>query len=198
VDKRGSFSFLAEYLKRPKAVGAVLPSSKFLAQKMVAGIDFENAKCIVEYGPGTGVFTELLLQRRKPDTMVIVFEMNDEFCQILNVRFGGEKNFKIISDSAETIGAELANITNGQPADCIISGLPFASLPDNVSHSILEETKKYLRPGGLFITFQYTLLKKALLSKYFNEIEIEREVRNLPPAYVVRCRDTAPASAESL
>jgi len=178
-------SFLAEYFKKPNTVGAILPSSRYLAQKMVAGIDFDNAKCIVEYGPGTGVFTELILQNRRPGTMVIAFEMNGDFCGMLETRFAGQENFKVINSSAKDIGAELKD---GQPADYIVSGLPFASLPSDVSASILQETKKHLSANGLFITFQYTMLKKGLISEYFSNIEVERVLRNVPPAYVLRCR----------
>ena len=49
--------FLLEYIKNPRKVGAIMPSSKYLAHEMISSIDFENIDCIVEYGPGTGVFT---------------------------------------------------------------------------------------------------------------------------------------------
>jgi len=71
--------------------------------------------------------------------------------------------------------------------DYIVSGLPFASLPKDVSSNILKETQKYLNEEGKFITFQYTLLKKDFIKKYFNEVSIKREVRNVPPAYVICC-----------
>lgn len=50
--------FLLEYIKNPRYIGAVAPSGKQLASKMISEIDFEKAKCIIEYGPGTGAFTE--------------------------------------------------------------------------------------------------------------------------------------------
>jgi phospholipid N-methyltransferase len=52
------FLFLKQYIKNPRMIGAVLPSSRNLARKMIEDIDFEKAECIVEYGPGTGVFTK--------------------------------------------------------------------------------------------------------------------------------------------
>ncbi len=51
-------TFLHEFIKHPKHTGAVAPSSKILAKKMVDVIDFNKAKCIVELGPGTGGFYE--------------------------------------------------------------------------------------------------------------------------------------------
>ncbi len=41
-------TFLHEFIKHPKHTGAIAPSSKILAKKMVDVIDFNRAKCIVE------------------------------------------------------------------------------------------------------------------------------------------------------
>ena len=68
--------FILEYIKNPKAIGAIAPSSSYLANKMVESINFKNAKCIVEYEPGTGVFTEKILSRISEDTIVILIEIN--------------------------------------------------------------------------------------------------------------------------
>ncbi|MFD6511434.1 hypothetical protein [Bacillus sp. NPDC060175] len=46
----------------PKSVGAALSSSKFLEDKMIEEIDLKKAYYIVEYGPSTGVFTEISRQ----------------------------------------------------------------------------------------------------------------------------------------
>ncbi len=52
------FKFLRQYVMHPRSVGAIAPSGKNLALKMMEPIDFNNAKVIVEYGPGTGSFTK--------------------------------------------------------------------------------------------------------------------------------------------
>jgi len=168
-------------------VGAVLPSSKYLARKMVAGIDFENSGFIAEYGAGTGVFTDMLLSKRKPDTKLLLFENDASFCEILRGKYKDVSNIQIINDSAEHIGKYLAQHEIIY-ADYIISGLPFASLPQNISVNILKQARKHVKPGGAFITFQYTLLKKDFIGQFFDNITITREVRNVPPAYVLFCR----------
>ena len=57
-------SFLAEYLKHPFTIGAVAPSSKYLAKKMLRNVTFNQARVIIEYGPGTGVFTEEIIKEK--------------------------------------------------------------------------------------------------------------------------------------
>ena len=177
-------NFILQYITKPRTTGAILPSSKYLARKMTADIDFTNAECIAEYGSGTGVFTSRLIEKRDPNTTLLLFEMNPAFCEMLKQQFGSQPNLQIINDSAENIGKYL----QGQTLNYVVSGLPFASIPQNISENILSETKKYLEPQGRFITFQYTLLKKDFIRQYFDEIKITREIRNIPPAYVFSCR----------
>lgn len=71
--------------------------------------------------------------------------------------------------------------------DYIVSGLPFASLPKEMTEAILERTRKVLSHGGIFITFQYSKLKKSLINAYFQSINIKKEFINIPPAYVFYC-----------
>lgn len=179
-------AFVKQYITKPRTVGAILPSSKHLAGKMVEDIDFNNAKYIIEYGPGTGVFTKKLIENRKDNTVILLFEYNTEFCNILREKFKDVPYLYIVNDSAEFIDKYLRQY-NIPMVDYVVSGLPFASLPQNISSAILEKTQKFLREDGKFITFQYTLLKKNFIKQYFNVVNIKMEVRNMPPAYVFSC-----------
>ncbi|MCL2188354.1 MAG: methyltransferase [Defluviitaleaceae bacterium] len=183
----GTLRFIWQYITRPRSVGAIAPSSRFLARKMVQGVDFTQAKCIVEFGPGTGVFTRELIARRQEGTVIIAIERNADFCEILRKQFADIANLHIINGSADQVQAYLAE--RGFSHACyIVSGLPFASLPRELSEAILTQARVSLREGGQFITFQYTLLRKDLIARFFSSIEVKRELRNLPPAYVLRCK----------
>ena len=188
MPNKNGLSFIKQYITKPRTVGAVLPSSKYLADKMTENINFNKAKCIVEYGAGTGVFTDNIIKQKTEDTMVLIFENNMEFYNTLNEKYSNIANIYIINDSAEHVGKYLHQY-GIEFADYIISGLPFASLPQEISTKILHQTKAYLKPGGSFITFQYTLLKKDFIEQFFPQIDVKREVRNVPPAYVFCCRN---------
>jgi phospholipid N-methyltransferase len=181
--------FLMEYFKSPRTVGAVAPSSRKLAEKMADDIDFEKAKCIVEYGPGTGVFTERLIRKIRKHTLLMLVEYNEEFCKQLEEKYSNCSNVVIINDSAENVDKHLKKY-NIDEVDYVVSGLPFASLPKSMSNKILKKTKDILKKNGLFITFQYTLLKKGYIGSYFEDISFERVVLNIPPAYVLKCQNT--------
>ena len=181
-------NFIKQYIKNPKTVGAVAPSSEKLAYKMVEDINFINATCIVEFGPGTGVFTEKILDKKKESTIFIAIEYNQEFYKILKDKFKNETNFILINDSAENL-KECLHKYNIEKVDYVVSGLPFASLPDAMSKRILSITKDMLKGKGEFITFQYTLLKIKLFKIYFGKIKRKRVLLNLPPAYVLKCKN---------
>lgn len=182
-----NLQFLAQYVKNIRSVGAVAPSSRFLARKMVKTIDFSQAEVIVEYGPGTGVFTAEIVKRMRPGTVLLALETNPEFYKKLRRDYKNVPGVEIINASAEHI--HLLHTDRKLPApDYVVSGLPFAALPAEVSKSILKATAQLIGNKGAFITFQYTLLKKDLFESYFDDIQVSRELRNIPPAYVLRCK----------
>lgn len=178
------WQFLREYLSAPGTIGAIAPSSKHLAASMAASIDFNKAHCIVEYGAGTGVFTQAVAARKRRDTTYIVIEQNERFYEILQKQFHGIPGVALIHGDAGNVCGFLRE-QGFQHADYIISGLPFTSLPRQVSHRILSQTQKAIGTEGVFTTFQYTLLRKTFLENYFNIQKIVRVWRNLPPAYVL-------------
>jgi phospholipid N-methyltransferase len=163
-----------------------MPSSKYLANMMIMHIDFQDAQFIVEYGPGTGSFTRQLINKRKPSTVILLIESNPTFYNHLLEKYKDEQNVYIVNGSAENLDIYLAN--HGIPyVDYVVSGLPFASLPRRVSRIILAKTKIVLNKEGRFITFQYTQINKPFFSEYFVNMNVTRELRNLPPAYVYSC-----------
>ena len=163
-----------------------MPSSKYLARKMVETINFSNAKYIVEYGPGTGIFTDKLINRRNKNTVILLIEYNYEFFTLLSEKYKDESDLYVVHGSAENVDKYLENY-NIPYVDYVVSGLPFASLPKNMSQTILKKTKSILKKDGKFITFQYTLLMKQYINNYFGIINVNKEYRNMPPAYILNC-----------
>jgi phospholipid N-methyltransferase len=178
------FEFISQYIKNPRTIGAIAPSGKALARKMMEPINFKKAKCIVEYGPGLGSFTRELIERMPKETELILIEQNELFCERLSDEFGHRKNVTIICGDAANVN-EYLHERGIQSADYIISGLPFTSLPKQVSNQIFRATICAIGDRGRFITFQYTLIKKKFFEQYFNLCGCLFEIKNLPPAYVL-------------
>ncbi len=177
--------FFSAFIKHPKQIGSVIPSSKFLIKELLKNIDFENARYIVEYGPGTGCITEELLKRARKDAKILCFETNKKFCSYLrrNIK---DKRLIIINDSAENINKYIKKF-NIQKIDCVVSGLPFSVLPKNKRYIIIKETRKTLKYTGKFVIYQYLNNFKKHLSKYFSKISIKFVPLNIPPCFVYVC-----------
>ncbi|MBN1918495.1 MAG: methyltransferase domain-containing protein [Verrucomicrobia bacterium] len=189
-------SFFSAFLRRPAEVGAIAPSSRSLARRMVGGMDLAHARCVVEYGPGTGAFTREILDRLGPDGQLVAIEKNPDFIPILHERF---PNLDVVQASAEELPRLLAE-RGFDAADAIVSGLPYTVLPWDLVERIIAVSRECLCPGGLFNTVQYynsyVLMPAArkfqrLLHATFDEITHYRTLWNLPPAFVYSCRKAA-------
>jgi phosphatidylethanolamine/phosphatidyl-N-methylethanolamine N-methyltransferase len=185
-----AWTFLKGFLREPRTVGSIAPSSPWLVRAMLDEAQTADAQIIVEFGPGTGVFTDEIIRRMRPDARLLVFEVNQQFYDDLQARIN-DPRVAVISDSAAEINQHLQRMGLPQ-ADCIVSGLPFTSLPRTVTHTILDATRTALRPGGVFVTYQYTPVLRNLLRSYFPATRITRYVLlNIPPALVFVCRKPA-------
>lgn len=176
--------FAEEFFRNPSVVGSLIPSSPELTGQVLAPLDFARAACIVEYGPGTGVFTDGLMQRRRPDTALVVIEVNRRFAELLRARYAANANVHIVHGSADETAAHLRRL--GLPApDYVVCGLPFSSLPRRLGWRIVEHTRQVLAPGGKLILFQYSLRNRKLFERFFRLVGHAHVLRNLPPAYVL-------------
>ena len=176
--------FIKQFFKEKKTVGAIKPSSKTLGKKMLHHIDFKNDKIIVELGPGTGVFTDLIIEKLAEDGILYVFELNDHFYESLKNRID-DPRVHLIHDSAEHIKKYMKK---DEKADAVISSLPLMNFPSSLRHALISEAHDSLKDNGKYVQFQYTLQSKRTLSKYFNTIKVNFTVKNLPPAFIYTCQ----------
>ena len=58
----GWFTFLQEFVRHPRQVASVVPSSRFLERRIVEAAGIRSAKVVVELGPGTGGTTRAILR----------------------------------------------------------------------------------------------------------------------------------------
>jgi len=164
----------------------MVPSSRFLVAKMLKQIPINDAKVIVELGPGTGVFTEKIIQEMGADTQLIVIELNDHFFKTLSLKIK-HPNVHLKHDSAEQIH-QILNDLQLQKADIIISSLPLAMFPTDLRLSILNAIRANLQPIGYFVQFQYSLQAYRLLKKSFKKVQLDFTPLNFPPAFIYTCR----------
>lgn len=185
--------FFKAFLKNPTHVGALAPSSRHLAIAMTSFRELSTDKVVIELGCGTGSITELILQRLPSGAKYIGIELNSECFHCLKEHFPGAVFY---NGSAENMQRYMAE-QNIKEVDAIISGLPWAVLPEQMQNKIFSEIVHSLTPQGVFVTFAYSHAKmmsramrlKRRLKASFNNVEISATVwKNFPPAFFYICR----------
>lgn len=166
-------------------VGSMTPSSRFLAAKMLNHIPIKEAKVVVELGPGTGVFTEKILEKLGANTQLIVVELNDDFFNTLQNKLH-HPNLHLRHGSADQIGIYLKEF-GFEKADLIISSLPLANFPSVLRKDVIETVKNCLDDKGKFVQFQYSLQSFKTLKRNFHTVKVDFTAFNFPPAFVYTC-----------
>src|SRR5262245_16363521 len=120
--------FLSKFFRQGTTIGAVAPSSPWLARRFVEDIDFARSQCVVELGAGTGSITEELLRQGGGRCQAVIVERDPEFCGCLRRRFPG-------ADVAEADARDLDEILEArhlQTVDHVLCGLalPWFAQPD--------------------------------------------------------------------
>ena len=186
-----TLKFLGSFVRHPRQVGAVVPSSPALAKAMVRGLNVAGDQSVVELGPGTGAFTRAILRHLPAPDRYLGIELNDDFVGHLRRRFPGA-NF--IHGSAEQMHDHHAEARLGSAA-AVLCGLPFASLPQSVQANVVDGLDRLLERGGEFRTFQYVHAYnlpaaqsfRRRMDALFGPGQRSPSVKlNVPPAYVLR------------
>lgn len=193
--EHGAAGFLWEFIKAPFQIGAIAPSSPALARQMLDGEPIADAQVVLEYGPGTGSFTDELSARLGEHTRYAGIELNAHMVSRFRLRHSDKAiHHASVADADRVCEAE--GLPGEGAVDYIVSGLPWASFPRSLQTSILSTAIKVLKPGGKLITFGYHVglclpagwRFYSMIHDYFDTIEKSRWVwNNLPPAFVITC-----------
>lgn len=176
------YLFLKQAILNFKQTGALFKSSKFLSKKISSFIPYNNSdKIIVELGPGNGVITKEILKSISKNSTLIVFELNDVFCEELKKI--DDNRLVVLNENA----TKLDDFSFLKNVDCIISSLPLASIKNEIKIEIFEKINKTLVKNGLFIQYQYSLLDYSFLKKKFNHIKLKFVLLNIPPSFIYVC-----------
>ncbi|MBP2650814.1 MAG: hypothetical protein H6Q74_1639 [Firmicutes bacterium] len=175
--------FVQRFIKQPKKIGSIVPSSSFLTRKMLETLPWGNLETIVELGAGTGVFTDYIARNKREDCRVFLIEQDAKMCEALQGRF---PEF-YLGTQAERL-SQLLYKYDIEKVDCIISGLPFAMFSKELQNQIMHEVTISLKSNGIFMAFQYSLHMKKTFSNCFSKVTIGFEPLNFPPAFVYCCR----------
>ena len=186
--------FFQRFLRNPRQVASVVPSSRYLANAMFDGLGLEAGDVLVEFGPGTGAFTREVSRLRHSglDLHYLGIERDAGLHRRLCTRFP-DLDFQLgdVRDAASYVAAR-----HLPPVRVVLSGLPLMWMPAGVVDDVFDGLGTFLRKDGVFRTFSYVhnyptqgaIRLRARLSRAFTHYDLGRPVfRNVPPAFVMCC-----------
>ena len=170
-------------LVKDRKVGAITSTSVHVVKKIIAKINFNKAEIIVEYGPGNGAITKILLDNMKPNAALYVFETNK--CFIDDLSEIKDKRIFIINDDAENAKFILKNKYQIERVDYIVTTIPFTFIEKQKRKRIINKSFSLLNDKGRFITYQYSLLIFNMIKLKFKSVQWKFVLLNLPPAFIM-------------
>ena len=199
------WNFLKGYLRSPRTVGAIAPSSRALASALCDPYRRHKGPArVLEVGAGTGSITRFLGSILGDQDELDICEIKPEFVQILKRDVLSHKNFSaaIASRRVRVYDTAIQQLAHENTYDFIISGLPFTAFGLHDVRDVFDVIRRSLKPGGVFSYFEYMGARKvsrvlsrgknrerirevsAFLSSNIQEHQFARRtvLRNLPPA----------------
>lgn len=167
-----------------RKVAAVTPSSKYLVERSVKAmaLDREDAQVIVEFGAAQGVMTRRILDEMRPGARLIAIEFNKALYDELVATVKDPRMEAIHGDVREI--DKILKARGLSRMDRVVSGVPFAFFSGRGRHELLTKISELLSPKGRFVAYQVTTHLIPMLKEYFSEVDIQFEVRNIPPHFV--------------
>jgi len=180
--------FFREFLRHPRQIGSVIPSSRFLERRVVRAADIAGSMSVVELGPGTGGITRAILHALPSEASLLSLDINPLFCD--RIRRIDDRRLTIHCGNALELEQALA--CHGlQPPDVVVSGIPFSTLNRETSSALLDLIARLLPPGGRFVTYQFRSCVEVLTGPFLGEAEVGFELLCIPPQRVYCWRKNA-------
>ncbi|MCB1883573.1 MAG: hypothetical protein KDG89_06175 [Geminicoccaceae bacterium] len=177
--------FFKQWLRSPKSMGSIIPSSRYLAKALAAEVAWAPGQHVVELGGGTGSITQGLLDRGIPSDNLIVIELETHLYEYLKDRFPG---VNVIQGDA----TRLDEILERQPVSSVgtvVSGLPMVQMPFDFQKAIIDQGFRAMGGKGSMLQYSYSPVSPVPAEKLGIKAEIARLVLlNVPPAFVWRYR----------
>lgn len=185
--------FFRQWLRSPKSMGSVIPSSRALARAMGRAVRWRPGETVVELGGGTGAISKGLIEAGIPRENLLVIELDGELYQFLREELEG---VPVVQGDATRLD-EILERQRVTRVSTVISGLPMVGMPESFKRAIVEQSFRAMGDDGLLVQYTYSpvppiptrpLGLRARLAAYV--------LRNVPPAAVWCYTRDAAARAE--
>lgn len=186
-------TFMHRAVRSPSTVGAVLPTSRYVADAVASLVPSTQPCTVLELGPGTGALSGPLHRRLAPGSRHLAVEIDPALVTYLRET---KPWLEVIQGDAHHLRKILADAGVDQ-VDAVISSIPWTLLPPDNQRELLAEAASAMAPTAVFTTVTYlTTLWRAQTKAFVNNLDLTFDEvfprstvwRNVPPARVYACR----------
>ena len=177
------FAFFKEFLKHPLQIGSIIPSSRFLEQRILEAAAIASAKIIVELGSGTGGTTRAILRAMPQHARLLSIEINPHFHTLVS-SIEDDRLIAHLGNACEL--KEIISMYELGAPDAIISGIPFSTMNHSEGSQVIEEISSLLAPNGRFVAYQVSKRVASLCRPFLGLEQIMVEFLNIPPMRVYK------------
>lgn len=172
--------FLKSLVARPRAIGAIAPSSPALARKIAQEVDPEVPGTVLELGPGTGVVTDALIAHGIAVARLVAVEADPDLAQLMRERFPA---LRVVEGDAFDLDVTLPREASG-PLAATVSGLPLLNFPPTRRRSLIAAALERMPAGGPFVQFSYGFTAPVPADREISVVQAGLVFANLPPARI--------------
>ncbi len=182
--KRRQSHFIKAWIRSPMKMGAVVPSSRYLARAMVAQVDVSKEGMVIELGAGTGVLTHELLQTGIDLKNLLVVEREPRLYALLKAHY---PTLNIVCADACDLVSVLAE-RGVTKVNAVVSSLPLLSIPKEIRRTIVEQMAAAAGADGKIVQFTYgpgsPISRYSMEANGLEGCKVKTVIANVPPAYV--------------
>ena len=179
--RSGSGLALRRMMAEPRRIGMIAPSSRALYKRMAKEVlpaDIEKEGLVVELGPGTGVGTQVLLERGVSPERLLCVELDPELHKYMTKKFPQVRTILgNAANLAQILGENSGKIT------AIVSSIPLTNLSKEQATAIVSACHTVLKPQGRMTQVTYRM-RPTLTVPGFERSYGGFILFNLPPAFV--------------
>ena len=163
-----------------KDLGYRLGSSPYLARALVKAswLAWQEGITILELWAGTGNVTREILKHLSKNSSLTAFEIEDK--RFVYLKKYEQENVRLIRANVRRIEDYCENDT----IDIIISTLPLGGFDNELLEASLQQIQNVLKPGGIYIQYQYAFQNLQDVKRYFTLKSLRFELRNFWPAVI--------------
>jgi phosphatidylethanolamine/phosphatidyl-N-methylethanolamine N-methyltransferase len=148
-----------------RSVGAIAPSSRWLAAALTAGLAANRGaaaehRSLLEVGAGTGAVTTAIAAALGHQDTLLVVEQNAAFAAHLEARLADDTAFRSVQDRVHILHASVSTLEPVSRFHVIVSSLPFNNFTPEEVAGYLRLFRSLLLPGGEIRFYEYLAIRR--------------------------------------